>query len=149
MRLLPHRSAPLVAQTRRGMTLVEILVVLAILSILMAIIGTQVWGNYQKGLVSVSEAAMRQVEQQLTIYSAQHRGKFPSTSDGLTSVYGTGEDLPLDGWGNEFQYYSPGSHGDHKYEIISLGADGQEGGDGNDADINSWDLGKDATAEKN
>ena len=132
---------------RRGMTLVEILVVLAILSILMAIIGTQVYKNFQRAQVSATGVSIRQVEQQLTIYSAQHRGKFPSTSEGLVAVYGSGADadIPTDSWGNEFQYYSPGTHGDHKYEIISLGADGQEGGDGTDADINSWEIGKDTT----
>ena len=76
------------------------------------------------------------------MYAAKNKGKFPSSSQGLEPIakYFQDSSVPTDAWGNEFQYYSPGTSGDHEYEIVSLGRDGAEGGDGYDADIKSWDL---------
>ena len=78
----------------------------------------------------------------LIAYSAKHKGKYPKTSEGLeaASKYFQNNQAPTDAWGNAFQYYSPGTQSDNAYEIISLGKDGQEGGDGANADIKSWDL---------
>ena len=81
------------------------------------------------------------IEGVLQTYAAKHRGKYPTTSDGLDAVgkYFPDNRIPLDSWGNEFRYYSPGSNSDNDYEIMSLGKDGSEGGEGADADLKSWD----------
>ena len=130
------------AQT--GLTLVEIMVVIAILGTLMAIVAIGVTDRLQEANQETTKLQMQQIDQNLAMYAAKHKGKFPTTSEGLeaASKYFKDGDVPKDSWGNAFQYYSPGTHGDHDYEIISLGRDGAEGGDGYDADIDSWMIGK-------
>lgn len=129
-------------RSRRGMTLVEIMVVIAIIGILMAVVGGQVIGALDDANVDTTKIQMRQIEQGLQLYAAKNKGKYPSTSDGLAAAakhFKNGE-VPLDAWDHEFQYFSPGNNGDHDYELISLGKDGQEGGEDADADIHSWEL---------
>ena len=77
------------------------------------------------------------------MYAAKHKGKFPTTSEGLSSAskYFAEGKVPTDAWGNEFLYFSPGTRGSNQYEIISLGKDGNEGGSEASADINSWESG--------
>ena len=128
----------------RGLTLVEIMVVIAILGVLMSVVAVGVIGALDQANADATGLQIKRVEQNLQIYAAKHKGKFPSTSDGLQAAakYFPDNKIPTDAWGNEFQYYSPGTHGEHDYEIISLGRDGAEGGDSYDADINSWMIGK-------
>jgi general secretion pathway protein G len=85
---------------------------------------------------------IRRVEDALMVYSSKHKGKYPSSSDGIAAVKNllTNEEVPQDAWGRDFIYVSPGTHGSHPSEIISLGKDGQEGGEGANADIQSWAL---------
>lgn len=130
--------------SQRGLTLVEIMVVIAILGTLMAIVGVSVVDRMQDANVGTTELQIKQIEQNLAMYAAKHKGRFPTTSQGLEAAakYFPDHSVPTDSWGNEFQYYSPGTNGDHDYEIISLGRDGAEGGDGYDADIKSWMIGK-------
>ncbi|NOY25914.1 MAG: type II secretion system major pseudopilin GspG [Oligoflexia bacterium] len=131
---------------RAGMTLVEIMVVIAILGTLMAVVGVNVVNRLQDANVGTTELQIKQIEQNLAMYAAKHKGKFPSTSQGLEAAakYFPDSSVPQDAWGNTFQYYSPGTHGDHDFEIISLGRDGAEGGEDYDADIKSWMIGKDS-----
>ena len=56
--------------------------------------------------------------------------------------YFPNEEVPQDSFGQDFLYFSPGTHGNHPYEVISLGKDGKEGGEESNADIESWDLNK-------
>ncbi len=128
---------------RAGLTLVEIMVVIAILGTLMAIVGVNIVNQMQEANVETTKLQIKQIEQNLAMYAAKHKGKFPSTSDGLEAAakYFPDSRVPTDSWGNPFQYYSPGTNGDHDYEIISLGKDGQEGGEDYDADIKSWEIG--------
>lgn len=132
-------------RSRRGLTLVEIMVVIAILGTLMAIVAVNVTGQMAQANVGATELQIKKIEQGLQMYAAKHKGKFPSTSKGLDAAakYYPNNKVPSDAWGNEFQYYSPGTSSDNPYEIISLGADGNEGGDDTDADIKSWLIGQD------
>ena len=128
--------------SQRGMTLVEIMVVIAILGTLMAVVAFGVTARIDDANVATTEIQMRNIENGLKLYAAKHKGKYPSTSDGLEAAgkyIGDGK-VPQDAWGNDFLYYSPGTHGDNDYEIVSLGKDGSEGGDDMDADINSWEI---------
>ena len=123
--------------SQRGMTLVEIMVVIAILGTLMAVVAFGVTARLDDANVETTKIQIRNIEQGLSLYAAKHKGKFPSTSDGLEAAakyIGEGK-VPQDAWGNEFMYFSPGTNGDNDYEIISLGKDGAEGGDEAAADI--------------
>ena len=84
----------------------------------------------------------KQIEQSLQMYALKNKGKYPSTADGLGAAkkFFKGNKVPTDPWGNEFKYFAPGTHSDAKYELISLGSDGREGGDDHAADIKSWEL---------
>lgn len=129
-------------KSQRGLTLVEIMVVIAILGSLMAIVGFQVVGKLDEANCETTKIAMGTADQGLQAYAAKHKGKFPSTSDGLEGAakyFGTGAP-PTDGWQNSFQYYSPGTTSGKDYELISLGKDGSEGGEAANADIKSWEL---------
>ncbi len=141
----PARAALLTrSRRRRGMTLVEIMVVITILVSLMTVLAVNVLGRLDEANAETTKIKMRQVEQALQMYAIKHKGKYPSTSEGLqaASKYmpNPGE-IPTDGWDRPFQYFSPGTHGGNEYEIVSLGKDGREGGEDVNADIKSWELG--------
>lgn len=132
-----------VRASRKGMSLVEIMVVIAIIGLLMTVVAVNVIDYLDEANAKATSIQIKKIEEALTSYAASHRGKFPSTGDGLGAVkkkFSNGE-VPVDAWGNEFQYFSPGTHGDHEYEIISLGKDGREGGEEWNADITSWNAG--------
>ena len=121
---------------RRGMSLVEVMVVIAIIVTLMSVVGIGAMNAYESSLVEVTKVSMHEVNKQVEMYSL--RKKLPSSGEGLNTVYGA-QGIPTDGWGKEFSYISPGPNG-MKYDIISYGADGTEGGEDNDADIKYSEL---------
>ncbi len=129
-------------RARKGMSLVEIMVVIAIIGILMTVIAVNVLGFLDDANVSATQIQMKKMEEALTVFAAKHKGKFPSTSEGLDAAkkYFPDNKVPTDSWGNGFQYFSPGTHGDHPYEILSLGKDGREGGEDANADIASYSM---------
>lgn len=133
---------PLVRRARQGLTLVEIMVVIAILGILMTVLGGTLIGRIDDANVEATKIQMKNVEKGLQLYAVKHKGKYPSTSEGLEAAakYFPDSKVPNDAWDNGFQYFSPGTHGENAYEIISLGKDGAEGGEDADADIHSWNM---------
>jgi general secretion pathway protein G len=133
--------------SRRGMTLIEIMVVITIIVTLMGILGYNVLARLDEAKVETSKITMNQIEQALQMYALKHNGHYPTTSDGLQSASRYMPDpgkLPKDGWDSDFAYFCPGTHGSHDFELVSWGKDGKEGGDGVNADIYSWDDNKDA-----
>ncbi len=129
--------------SRAGMTLVEIMVVITIIITLMSVLAVVVLGRLDEANADMTKIRIGQIEQALQMYAVKHKGKYPSTSQGLSAAdkyMPTPGEVPADAWGNEFQYFSPGTHGNNDYEIVSLGKDGKEGGDDADADIQSWNL---------
>jgi general secretion pathway protein G len=135
------RKSVLSRRRRGGMSLVEIMVVIAIIGGLMTVIAVNVIDRLDQANQQQTAIQIKKIEEVLTISAASHHGKFPTTSEGLDSIkskFPNGE-VPKDAWQNAFQYFSPGTHGQHDYEIISLGKDGKEGGDGYNSDINSWE----------
>lgn len=141
----PTRSAlALARRSRQGMSLVEIMVVIAIIGILTTVIAVNVNQYFQEANADTTRLAMRNMGQALQTYSLKHNSKYPGTADGLAAAkrYFENEEVPKDAWGNEFRYFSPGTHGEHPYEIVSLGSDGAEGGTGCAADIFSWETDK-------
>lgn len=132
----------------RGFTLLEILVVLVILGLLASLVGPQVFKQLEG---SKSKTAALQIEElgaALDLYRLEV-GRYPSTSEGLDALiaepsgasgwngpYLKKKVIRQDPWGSDYQYKSPGEHGE--YDLYSFGADRQEGGDGDDKDIVSW-----------
>ena len=133
----------------RGMTLIEILVVLVLIGVVMGIVG----GNFiQRGEKAKRDAArieIGQIGQTLDLFKLEV-GRYPTSQEGLQALiaqpsgvnnwngpYWKKSTVPKDPWGNDYLYVFPGQHG--AYDIVSYGADGKEGGDGADKDITSWD----------
>ena len=136
-------SKKLFVHSRRGMTLVEIMVVITIIITLMSVLAVAVLGRLDDANADMTKIRIGQIEQALQMYAVKHKGKFPSTSQGLEAAkkyMPTPGEVPTDAWGNDLQYYSPGTHGGNDYEIVSLGKDGKEGGEDANADIQSWNL---------
>jgi len=138
--------------TERGFTLIEIMVVVVIMGILAALIVPKLMGRTDDARIIAAKQDIATVMQALKLYKLDNR-RYPTTEQGLQALvakpaegpaadgWKTGgyiDKLPKDPWGNPYQYLSPGIKGE--LDVFSLGADGQPGGAGNDADIGSWDL---------
>jgi general secretion pathway protein G len=146
---LPCRqNRPLGRRAERGFTLVEMLVVISIIALIMALVGPRVLNFLSESKVKAAKIQIESLESSLDLY-ALDTGRYPSGSEGLKALmerpasetswggpYLKGNALPNDPWGRPYIYRSPGQHG--AYDIMSYGADGQEGGTGAAADITSW-----------
>ncbi|MCX7205022.1 MAG: type II secretion system major pseudopilin GspG [Proteobacteria bacterium] len=134
-----------------GFTLIEILVVITILAILGALVVPKIMNRPNEARVVAAKQDIRSVVQALKLYKLDN-GRYPSTEQGLKALvekpsaapvpnnWKTGgylEKLPKDPWGSDYLYLSPGIKGE--IDVMSYGADGQQGGEGTDADIGSWD----------
>ena len=132
----------------RGFTLVEILVVITIIGLIMALVGPRVINYLGEAKVKAARIQIESFSSALDLYYLD-AGRYPSSSEGLTALaqrpggstawngpYLKGGLVPNDPWGHPYLYRSPGEHG--AYDIVSYGADGQEGGTGTAADIVSW-----------
>ncbi len=136
------------AARMRGMTLIEILVVLVLIGIVLGIVGGNFIGRGEKAKADAAKIEIGQIGQALDLFKLEV-GRYPSTQEGLQALisaptgvsnwngpYWKKSTLPKDPWNNEYRYVAPGQHG--AYDIISYGADGREGGEGADKDIASW-----------
>jgi general secretion pathway protein G len=152
MRFATHAAGP--RRRVRGFTLVEILVVVIIIGLLAAVIVPQVIGRVGEARVVKARSDIQAISTALTMYRLDNF-KYPSTEQGLRSLIQQPADPSMtnwrkggyiqqgslkDPWGNDYQYVFPGTHGGD-YDLYSLGADGQPGGQGEDADVGNWDSG--------
>ena len=146
-----------------GFTIIELMVVVIIIGLLAGLVLTQVAGRSEQAKVTAAKAQIAQFVTSLELFRMDN-GFYPSTEQGLEALvekpaagrsaerwnpegYLTQEEIPLDPWGHPYIYVSPGEHG--PFDVVSLGADGAEGGDGYDADVGSWQLSKEVTGESN
>jgi general secretion pathway protein G len=131
----------------RGMTLIEILVVLVLIGVVLGIVGGNFIGRGEKAKADAAKIEMGQIGQALDLYKLE-TGRYPTTQEGLQALvsaptgvtnwngpYWKKSTLPRDPWGNEYRYASPGQSG--AFDIVSYGADGREGGEGTNKDISS------------
>ncbi len=133
----------------RGFTLIEILVVITIIGILAVLIVPKVMGRPDEARVVAARQGISAIQQALRMYKMDNM-RYPTTEQGLqalvakpaiapvpTNWKGYLDSLPKDPWGHPYQYLQPGLHGE--VDIFSYGSDGVAGGEGNDADIGSWE----------
>lgn len=134
--------------SRRGFTLIELIVVIVVLGLLAGLVVPRLFKHVGQARAATAKAQIAAFQTALGVYKLD-TGTFPATEQGLQAlrVPPAGiknwngpylpKDIPLDPWGNAYLYRYPGQQGDEP-EIISYGADGQEGGEGENADILSW-----------
>ncbi len=120
-------------KNRRGMSLIEVMVVIAIILTLMGVIAIGVMAAFGDAQVQTTVITMGKVSERIEIYMLRKK-KPPSSGEGLAELFADDGGAPTDAWGNELVYLSPGPGG-QPYEIVSYGADGKEGGTGNDEDL--------------
>lgn len=131
-----------------GFTLIELLVVLVILGLLSAFVAPQVLNYLGRAKTDAARAQVQNISGILDLYRLDV-GRYPSEQEGLEALLDAPPDAPrwngpyvkrrdalTDPWGNLYEYRFPGEHG--PYDLYSLGADGSEGGEGEDQDITSW-----------
>jgi general secretion pathway protein G len=135
--------------TNKGFTLLELLVVLVILGLLASLVGPQVIKQIGGSKVKTAALQIEEFATALDLFSLEV-GRYPKTEEGLEALiekpsaarfwngpYLKKKVIRQDPWGNEYIYRSPGEHG--AYDLVSLGADGNEGGEGENADVVSWE----------
>ena len=120
----------------RGMTLIEIMVVITILGLIAAAVGVAVIPQLNQARVDRASLDIKNIQGAMKLYYTK-KGKYPDTASGLGALVETQalEQMPKDPWNNDYVYINEGG----KPVIISYGADGTAGGEGNDADISSAD----------
>ncbi|MFA5496419.1 MAG: type II secretion system major pseudopilin GspG [Porticoccaceae bacterium] len=131
-----------------GFTLVELLVVLAILALLAGLVGPQVLKQLGGAKSKTATVQIRDLEQALEMYKLDV-GRFPTSDQGLDALvrqpsgvpgwngpYLKGSAVPRDPWGGDYNYRYPGQNAE--FDLVSYGLDGTPGGDGENADITNW-----------
>jgi len=145
--LQPRRSL----RRQQGFTLIELLVVIIVLGLLVGLVGPRLFQNVGKSKQAAAKAQIELIGAGLDQYRLDV-GAYPNTSQGLDSLQKTPgvtnwngpylkKSVPKDPWGNAYKYRCcPGQHGE--YDLWSEGADRAPGGDGENADVVSWDSEK-------
>jgi general secretion pathway protein G len=152
MRTLPHSRKPLPAHSRRsGFTLIEILVVIVVIAILATLVAPNIFQHVGAAKDATARSQIEMMGAALDAYRLDN-GRYPTTDQGLSALWEapTGDparnwrgpylrkQAPLDPWGNPYVYISPGEVNQAGYDLVSYGADGQPGGEGENADVTSW-----------
>jgi general secretion pathway protein G len=136
-------------KSRFGFTLLELLVVLVILGLLASLVGPQVLRQLAGSKTKTAQLQIRELGTALDLYRLEV-GRYPTTAEGLDALlsapanargwngpYLTKRTIPKDPWGYDYQYRSPGQHGE--FDLFSLGSDNREGGTGEAQDVVSWE----------
>jgi general secretion pathway protein G len=139
------------ARKNGGFTLIELLIVMVILGLLASLVGPRLFGQLDASKVKAARTQIEMLGSALDTYRLD-LNRYPSTEQGLAMLWEKPTDavyaekwrgpylkkkVEKDPWGNPYSYKSPAEKGE--YELSSLGADGKEGGTGDNSDINSWD----------
>jgi len=131
-----------------GFTLIELLIVMVILGLLAALIAPRMIGKIGKSKVKAAKSQIEMLSTALDSFKLD-TGRYPTTEEGLKALienpgikgwdgpYLKKKKIPKDPWGNDYIYRCPGEH--DTYDILSYGADGKPGGEGENADLGSWE----------
>lgn len=139
----------------KGFSLIELMVVIVILGLLATFLLPKIIDRPDEARITKAKSDIKAIESALKLYKLDN-GFYPTTEQGLSALitkptiepipknwkrggYLDTNSIPKDPWGNNYIYRSPGEE-DRDYEIISLGADGKEGGEGINADIKSYEI---------
>ncbi len=142
-------------KNQKGFTLIEIMVVVIILGLLAGLVLPRILGQEEKAKVEAAKVQIRSLEDALDAYKLDN-GFYPTTDQGLDALIRKPEAgripnkwreggylkparIPKDPWAHDYIYLSPGNE-NREYDIISYGADNEPGGEGNNADIESWKM---------
>jgi general secretion pathway protein G len=140
---------------KKGFTLIEIMVVVIILGLLAGIVLPKILGREEEAKVSAAKVQIKAFESALDGFKLDN-GFYPTTDQGLSALIKKPEvgripdkwkeggylkpaRVPKDPWGKDYLYFAPGNEG-REYEIVSYGPDGEQGGEGKSADIESWKI---------
>jgi len=130
-----------------GFSMIELMAVIVILGILATVAVFSYNGYIQRARRQAAETTIKDLVNNINIWAQLNNSQYPETLDVLAEELPGGyepvypEGIPRDPWGNEYHYFYPGTHA-AKFDVVSYGADGQPGGEGEDADVNSWEIGR-------
>ena len=137
-------------EKQRGFTLIEIIIVVIIMSLLAALIVPRLFKKVEKSKLQIAKTQIVLLENAVKMFKLD-TGRYPSSEEGLSALLENPgripnwdgpyleKGLPKDPWGRGYLYIHPGQN--YIIEISSLGADGKEGGDGENKDVNNWQIG--------
>ena len=128
-------------ELQRGMTLIEIMVVVVIISLVAGFVGVEVFGRLKEAEIRSAGVQIKTLGDALDQYRLDHR-KYPSTGEGLQAIVAPKggrepymKEIPSDPWGQDYVYISPGTHNSGTYDLMSYGPDREQGGGD---DIGNW-----------
>lgn len=145
-----NKSLVSLKREEAGFSLIELMVVIVIMGLLTTIVVVNVLPSQDRAMVEKARADVRLIEQAIEMYRLDTR-RYPTLEEGIDILVevprGSSlrtesyiKSLPMDPWGNPYQYLFPGENG--AFDVFSYGADGRSGGEGLNADIGNWSSGQ-------